>query len=237
MTADAGIAEQEQGAVLDHALPSAEPMENFSFARYRLADYGDCVQAKSCYWADLDAQYRRAELALDSVLATHKRGEKLAIVMDVDETSLTNYCEMRHEDFGYIGALSNPWVLSPVSAVAIPGGVRLFNRAKAAGVAVFFITGRPGTPKDASVTPWVDQTTATSRNLELAGYHDGTGLRLRNGPENGMPTIEYKEHERKQIVDQGYRMILSVGDQWSDLLGTPQAEVNVKLPNPFYFIP
>jgi hypothetical protein len=30
---------------------------------------------------------------------------------------------------------------------------------------------------------------------------------------------------------------MSVGDQWSDLLGDPQAEVNVKLPNPFYFLP
>ena len=39
------------------------------------------------------------------------------------------------------------------------------------------------------------------------------------------------------IVAQGYRIILSVGDQWSDLNGDPKAEVSVKVPNPFYFLP
>jgi hypothetical protein len=52
-----------------------------------------------------------------------------------------------------------------------------------------------------------------------------------------MATIEYKSSERRRIVAQGYTIMLSVGDQWSDLLGDPQAEVSVKLPNPFYFLP
>jgi predicted secreted acid phosphatase len=52
-----------------------------------------------------------------------------------------------------------------------------------------------------------------------------------------MPTIEYKSAERRKIVEKGYHIVLSVGDQWSDLLGDPQAEVSVKLPNPFYFLP
>ena len=50
-------------------------------------------------------------------------------------------------------------------------------------------------------------------------------------------TAEYKSGERKKIVDAGYRIILNVGDQRSDLAGSPQAEVSVKLPNPFYYIP
>ena len=234
---EAGIAEQEQGAALDHALLSAEPLENFAFQRDRLADYGDCAGTGGCYWADLDAQYRRAELALETEVARHKAGEKLALVMDIDETSLSSYCEMKREDFGYLPSLTNAWVVSPEAAVGIPGAVRLVNRAEAAGVAVFFLTGRPGTPDDASATQAADQTAATARNLGAAGYHNWTGLLLRNGPENGIPTIEYKSKERQRIVDRGYRLLLSVGDQWSDLLGTPQAEVSVKLPNPFYFIP
>ncbi len=237
MTVDAAKAEEAQGVVLDHALPSAEPLENFGIARYRLADYGDCVGSSGCYWADLDAQYRRAELALDAELARHKSGEKLAIVMDIDETSLSNYCEMKREDFGYIKPLYDAWTLSPESGVAIPGALRLFNKAKAAGVAVFFITGRPGKPNPAATSHSDDQTPATARNLEAAGFHGWAGLALRNGTENGMPTIEYKSAERERIVGQGYRIILSLGDQWSDLLGTSQAEVSVKLPNPFYFLP
>ena len=236
-TVEEGKAEQEVGTVLDHALLSAEPMENFAFARYRLADYGDCVGNAGCYWADLDAQYRRAELALDAEVAAHRTGEKLAIVMDIDETSLSNYCEMKREDFGYLTSLYDAWTLSPESAVAIPGGLRLFSKAKAAGVAVFFITGRPGMPNPANGSQSTDQTPATARNLQAAGYNGWTGLQLRNGAERGIPTITYKSEERQRIVDHGYRILLSVGDQWSDLLGTAQAEVSVKLPNPFYFLP
>ncbi len=238
-TVEAAKAEQEQGAVLDHTLLAAEPIENFEIERYRLADYGDCIGPGGCYWADLDAQYRRAEAALDAQIALHKHGEKLAVVMDIDETSLSSYCEMKREDFGYLPSLANAWVVSPDAAVAIPGGVRLFNRARAAGVAVFFLTGRPGVAnKDAAVPAHPDdQTAATARNLESAGYHGWTGLVLRDAAEIGIPTTAYKSGERQRIVGQGYRVILSVGDQWSDLLGSPQAEISVKLPNPFYFLP
>ena len=61
MTAEAAKAEQEEGANDPHALLAAEPLENFAMARYRLADYADCVGTSGCYWADLDAQYKRAE--------------------------------------------------------------------------------------------------------------------------------------------------------------------------------
>jgi hypothetical protein len=38
-------------------------------------------------------------------------------------------------------------------------------------------------------------------------------------------------------VAAGYRLILNIGDQYSDLFGEPQAEASVKLPNPFYYLP
>ena len=42
--------------------------------------------------------------------------------------------------------------------------------------------------------------------------------------------------ERKKLVDQGYTIIVNIGDQMSDLDGG-FAERTFKLPNPFYFIP
>jgi hypothetical protein len=39
------------------------------------------------------------------------------------------------------------------------------------------------------------------------------------------------------IAAQGYRIVLNVGDQWSDLGGMPEAELSVKYPYPNYFIP
>ncbi len=233
MSAEAALAEQRQGAANAQALLSDEPLENFGIARLRLADYADCVGSGGCYWEDLDAQYKRAEKALAMRVAAARAGsgEKLAVVMDIDETTLSSYCEMKREDFGYIGPMFNRWIVSPEASVAIPGALRLFNEAKAAGVAVFFITGRPG---HGAAT---DQTAATERNLEAAGFHGWTGLALRNGAENSMATIAYKSEERQKIVGKGYSLVLSVGDQWSDLLGDPQAGTSVKLPNPFYFLP
>lgn len=237
MTADVATSEQELGARDPHALLSDEPVQNFGIERYRLADYADCVGESGCYWADLDAQFRRAEdvLAAQIAMRPSSSNERFAVVMDIDETTLSTYCEMRREDFGYVGPMFNGWVVTPDAAIAIPGALRIFKEAKAAGVPVFFITGRPGVqPEPAAQT---DQRAATARNLEAAGFHGWAGLALRDGNENGMATIAYKSLERKKIVAQGYRIVLSVGDQWSDLLGDPQAATSVKLPNPFYFLP
>jgi hypothetical protein len=238
-------AEQEQGAQHSNALLAAEPMENFALTRSRLADYANCTVAGVCYWADLDTQYQRAEhalaeqvqLAKQQAATSHAPAAKLALVMDIDETTLSSYCEMQREDYGYVGPMFNAWVVSPEAAMAIPGALRLFHEAQQAGVAVFFITGRPGVPDGSAARPGSDQTDATKANLQAAGFHDWAGLALRNGSENLMPTIAYKSSERQRIVDRGYRIVMSVGDQWSDLLGDPQATVDVKLPNPFYFLP
>jgi acid phosphatase len=215
------------GASDPAVLVAAEPMENFGVARYRVQDYADCVEGSSgCYWSDLDAQTVRAETALDAALKAAKPGEKLAIVLDIDETSLTNYCELRREDYGYIAPMFNAWVESPEASMAVPGTLRLFEHAREAGVAVFFITGRPG-----------EQREATARNLQAAGYKNWAGLRLRVGDEKKMPTVEYKSSERRKIVEAGYRIVMNMGDQWSDLNGEPRGEVSVKLPNPFYYLP
>jgi hypothetical protein len=234
---DRARTEEKDAAENSRILLSDEPLANFGVERYKLVEYGECTGDAGCYWADLDAQYRRAETELNREIATKKPGEKLAVVMDIDETTLTNWCEMRREDFGYVPSLYRPWELSGAS-MAIPGALRLFNQAREAGVAVFFITGRPGKqdPRQQH-SENADETGATARNLEAAGFHGWAGLRLRNGDENHMPTIAYKSQERRQIVADGYRIILSIGDQWSDLLGEPQADISIKLPNPFYFLP
>ena len=237
MSVAKAVAIQEAGAADPTALLSAEPMENFDVARYRIKDYAECVGGGGCYWADLDTQYKRAETALAAKVAAKKSGEKLAIVFDIDETVLSKYCQMPVEDYGYLQAMDDAWTLSPEAAVLIPGALRLFNQAKAAGVAVFFITGRPGEPAKDVAHPRENQRAATARNLEAAGFSGWTGLALKDGAENHMSTIEYKSLERKKIVEKGYTIVMSVGDQWSDLSGEPHAQVSVKLPNPFYFLP
>lgn len=216
----------EKAAADPSVLVSAEPISNFGVERYRLADYAECVGDGGCYWADLDAQTRRAEAVLDHAVAVKKAGEKLAIVLDIDETSMSSFCEMRREDYGFFLAQMNHWMAMPEAAVPIPGTLRLFNEARREGVAVFFITGR-----------WDELRDATARNLDLAGYKGWKGLTLRQGTQKQMATVAYKSQERQKIVDAGYRIVLNMGDQWSDLNGEARGEMSVKLPNPFYYLP
>jgi len=84
--------------------------------------------------------------------------------------------------------------------MALPGTRRLFSRAQVAGVEVFYITGRPE-----------DQTAATAKSLEAAGYRWWKGLSLREGPQKNMATVEFKSEQRKKIVDAAHRIVMSVG--------------------------
>jgi len=207
-------------------LVAAEPMENFGVARYRVRDYGECMGIEGCYWKDMDAQFKRAEAALTADLAKHGKGEKLALVLDIDETTLSSYCELKREDYGYVSEMFNAWVVTPEAAMGIPGTLRLFKQAKAAGLAVFFLSGRPE-----------EQRAATERNLRAAGYEGWAGVLLRDAEEKKMATGLYKASERRKLVAAGYILAMSVGDQWSDLTGEPKAEVSVKVPNPFGYLP
>ncbi len=50
------------------------------------------------------------------------------------------------------------------------------------------------------------------------------------------PTIQYKSGTRAYIESQGYDIVASFGDQYSDLLGG-YADKTFKLPNPSYYLP
>jgi len=210
-------------------LPS-EPTPNLGLLKISLRDYADCTPASACYARELDAQTARASILLDTAVVHSKPGEKLALVLDIDETSLSNMEQMKREDFGYIVQDFNAWVQTG-NAPAIPGTLRLFNHAQSLGVTVFFITGRPES-----------QRAATIANLNAAGYHGWQSLSMQpvtsNAGTAAAPTVAtYKSAERGKLVAAGYRIVMNVGDQLSDLDGEPHADYSIKLPNPFYYLP
>jgi acid phosphatase len=214
-----------QPAPLNRLQALQEPTPNLGKLKTRLLAYHDCTRSLGCYVPDMNRQSDLAIAYLDRRTIRTKPGEKLALVLDIDETSLSNWDEEKQDDFGYIAKDWNEWV-EQKKAPAIQGTLRLYNDALKHGVAVFFITGRG-----------IAQKAATAENLKTAGYHDWSGLALRGTHPSTQTTTEYKSAERKKIVDAGYRIILNVGDQISDLNGPAQAELSVKLPNPFYYIP
>jgi acid phosphatase len=209
----------------DRTLIPREPTPNLGQLKLQLIAYHDCVHSGACYLSDLNRQSEVAIAYLRRRVAKAEPSEKLALVLDIDETALSNWDEEKRDDFGYIVKDWNEWV-DEKKAPAIAGTLHLYNEALEHSVSVFFITGRSNA-----------QEAATSDNLKAAGYHDWTGLSLRGPHPAGQTTVEYKAAERKKIADAGFRIILNVGDQLSDLEGSPQAERSIKLPNPFYYIP
>ena len=146
---------------------------------------------------------------------------KLAIVLDIDETSLSNYSELNASNFAGAGA-ALALAVATGDSPAIAPTLQLYQRAKQMGIAVFFVTGRP---------PGVEP--LTRQNLTSAGYTAPDGLYMKPSSDE---TIPFKSNARATIESQlRYRIIVNVGDQESDLTGGG-ADRSFKLPNPFYFI-
>jgi predicted secreted acid phosphatase len=147
--------------------------------------------------------------------------EKLAAVFDIDETALSNWDAM--SDCGFCSYAIQSKLYSNAHDPAIVPVLELFNYAKKNGVAVFFITGRQNAEREVTI-----------KNLNEVGYSGWTDLiTQRDG--NKLQARVFKPEERQQIEDRGYRIVLNVGDQASDLAGCC-AERVLKLPNPFYLV-
>lgn len=204
-------------------------LPNLGKLQAELKDYHDCKGDHGCYSSDLDRETATATAALERAVRLNEsaaqHGKKLAVVLDIDETSLSNYSEIVQADFAYNADAWNRWV-QQTAAPAIPGTLRFYREAEELGVAVFFITGRPES-----------QRLVTEKNLRLQGYGRWAGLILRSPAQAKTPTVIYKSGARQRIVREGYRIVVNVGDQMSDLTGSPQADVSVKLSDPFYYIP
>jgi hypothetical protein len=203
---------------------AAERIPNLDSLVTALKQYHDCTCTCGCYAHDLDTQADRAIAFLRRRAAHRAPNEKLAIVLDIDETSLSNYSEMLHAGFAFDASAFDAWV-NTAAAPAIPGTLRLVKEAQQRNIAVFFITGRPDS-----------ETEATERNLHAQGF-TWRQLNLRPASTKAETVIQYKSGVRAQIAAQGYKIILNAGDQWSDLKGAPTAEFSVKYPNPYYLIP
>jgi len=212
-------------AAASESIPNLGPLlDRVNALKTELRQYHACNCSCGCYARDLDLEADRA-IAFLRIRAAHRgAGEKLALVLDIDETTLSNWAEMDAANFEYESKDFNAWVES-AQAPAIPGTLRLYQEAQKLGVTVFFLTGRPES-----------QRAATEANLRLRGFDGWRQLILRSPEQSSETALEFKSSERRKIVAEGFRIVLNVGDQWSDLRGAPEAEYSVKYPDPFYFI-
>jgi predicted secreted acid phosphatase len=149
---------------------------------------------------DCQAVMDQALPYLKQRIAQHKPGEKQAIVFDIDNTTLET-------DFGF----SYPQPANkPVLQVA--------EYAQEHGVALFFVTARPGIIH-----------APTEYNLEKVGY-EVSGLYVRGFLDLFKNVADYKTAQRVNIESKGYTIIANIGNNTTDLSGG-HAEKTYKLPD------
>jgi predicted secreted acid phosphatase len=158
-----------------------------------------------------------------------------ALVLDIDETALSNWEVIKLDDFGR--PIGGPCVLESGAPCgwaawdqlgrdpAIAPTLKVFQLARTLDVTVFFITGRPES-----------QRAATERNLAEAGYKGYQKLYMVPDGAHFASAADFKTPVREEIEKAGYIIVANIGDQPSDLHGG-HAERVFLLPDPFYRVP
>ncbi len=202
------------------------------------ANVGEAKSAATAYHASGAYERDLAGVGAAAIAWIETRAPQVAnpaLVLDIDETSLSNWAAIRADDYGYVS--SGPcdalpegpcgWDAWDLSAEAPPivSTRGLYDAARALDVTVFFITGR-----DAR------QRAATEDDLRRSGYPDYAELYMTPPGARFTTMADFKAPVRAAIEAAGYTIIANVGDQPSDLAGG-HAEETFLLPNPFYRIP
>ncbi|MEU3547863.1 HAD family acid phosphatase [Streptomyces longwoodensis] len=211
--------------------------------------YGTAADAHGVYQAsptspyaqDLASVDRAARAYIDKAArkALH-RGEKPAVVFDIDDTLLLSLDYEKRYNYTYNSASWAAYV-NRADRPAVPGSPELVRYAESKGVEVFYNSGLSEAQRSAAVANLkkvgVDvnlnadhmflKNTATPPAYLSACATPGTWT---------CTTVQYKSGTREHIErDLGYDIIANVGDQYSDLEGG-HADRSYKLPNPTYFV-
>jgi acid phosphatase len=199
---------------------TCEPQPNLGLYKKELIAWRQSGRYEACFARAV----RPALKTLRAEIAARRPGDRIAVVLDIDETALSNWSYLANVGFDVNAATFRAWTAKHNDPALAPT-LTLFREARAAGVPVFFITGRKETLRDFTI-----------RQLHAAGYSGWAGLFLEPVAYAEPSVVPYKSGVRKKLTDEGWRIVVNMGDQWSDLKGG-YAEHTFKLPNPYYFIP
>lgn len=265
--ATAGVAVATSTQAIHIITPkSASQITNIDILRQEIKNYyGD--PAGTGVFADDSYYAREAASVADagaSWLAARAKAQApsgmLAIVMDVDDTTLATWNYEISANWAYTPA-SNAVYVNGQLFPAVPGMVAMASWAADHGYAIFYITGRPQAQEDATLGNLtydgigVDAGYPMPTTIDLPG--GGTLDGLFTKPSVGSypdyldtpafcadaiaaarscSTIAYKSGTRAYLESLGYEIVANFGDQYSDLEGG-YADKAFKMPNPNYYLP
>lgn len=164
------------------------------------------------------------EAALEYLKSCKNMPGKLAVVLDIDEVALSAYPLTEEMDFSYDSVKYDQFIRSGREA-AIQPTLKLVAQAQKQGVSVIFLTGRKEEYRE-----------VTTSNLKRTGYENWTKIVMRPNDLRPAFICDFKIKEREKITKEGYRIILNLGDQYSDFQGGFY-DKGFKYPNPFYYVP
>ncbi|MBL3670345.1 hydrolase [Streptomyces sp. M2CJ-2] len=200
-------ASSTSGTPVTTTTAAAAPAPATATTTATVADAAEAADVSAAADVDYETWQRDCRAVMDQALpqlkqriAAPRPGEKQAIVLDIDNTALET-------DFGF--SFPQP-ANEPVLEVA--------EYAQDRGVAVFFVTARPGIIH-----------APTAFNLDHAGY-ESAGLYVRGFFDLFRNVAEYKTAQRVDIESKGYTIIANIGNSATDLSGG-HAERTYKLPD------
>ncbi|AFH47870.1 Class B acid phosphatase [Ignavibacterium album JCM 16511] len=192
---------------------SSNELINLRVAKDRVKDYYESGK----YDEELNKIYNEAKAQIEKI----KIKDNSAAIFDVDDTALSNYEISKRLDYGYDFQIIQDWVMS-AKLPAIKQTLEFYNYLKIKGVKLIFLTGRN-----------IEEYDATYRNLIEQGYTDFDTLIVRSEQDRKLGAAQFKSQKRKELIQNGYEIIICVGDQWTDLEGD-YTGIKVKLPNYLY---
>ena len=191
--------------------------DNLTDILRKLYEYAQSGQ----YSREINQVVKPAHDWIEARTARATPNEKLAAIFDIDETALSNLPNMM--DCGFCSTAAQAKLYGNERLPAIPPVRDLYDFAKSKGVAVILLTGRYESGRSVVTT-----------QLQAAGYSDWHDLLMRPNT-NNQPASIMKADQRRAVEQKGYKIVLNIGDQLSDLIGG-YSERTYKLPDPFYFV-
>lgn len=148
-----------------------------------------------CYQA-----FNLSEMRLDEALQSHDGDDRLAVVVDIDETVVDNSaCYAEWVESG--GQMVTYWLewVELAESEPLPGAKDFLDHAASQGVDVFYVTNRPEGQREATV-----------ENLVSVGFPfaDNDHLYMRQA--------EASKESRRQAIAEEYEIVLLLGDNLND---------------------
>ena len=186
---------------------------NLSVARESVKEYYESGK----FDEELDNVIREAKDKFSKV----EFADNSVVIFDVDETALNNYEVSKKMGYGYLYEMVYEWTQG-AKVPAFPQVKELYDYLLSKGSKIIFLTAR----RD-------DEYDATYKNLITQGYTKFDTLITKNKNEYEMKSVDFKSAKRDELVQRGYDILGTVGDQWNDLEG-PHHGIQVKVPNYLY---